>query len=137
MHHDEAPTLYYDGHCGLCSGLVQALLRLDDRAVLRFAPLQSAFAKTRLARHGLDPEALATVVLEAGGRAYVRSDAALRALALLGWPYRAAAALRVLPQGLRDGVYDWVARHRYRVFGQHATCWLPRAGWADRFVGGG
>ena len=132
-----APTIFYDGHCALCSGFVQAILRVDEAGYWRFAPLQSAYAKTRLAPHGIDPARLDTVVALDGGRAYRKSDVALRVARRLGWPYRALAALSIVPRGLRDGVYDGVAAVRYRVFGQHEACWLPRAEWRGRFLAEG
>lgn len=134
---ESAPTIYYDGHCALCSGFVQAILRVDERGYWRFAPLQSAFAKTHLAPYGIDPGALTTVIAEDRGHIYVKSDAALRVASRLGWPWRAAAALRVLPKGLRDGVYDVVARYRYRVFGEREACYLPKTEWRGRFLGEG
>ena len=127
------PTVLYDGHCGLCAGVVQTLLRLDRRGRFRFAPLQSAFAKTRLAAAGLDAAALDTVVLCEGERVYVKSDAALRIARHLGGLWRLAGVGGVLPKGVRDRVYDFIARHRYRVFGRHETCWLPANGGDDRF----
>ena len=133
------PILFFDGHCGLCSGFVQRLLGVDQRGVLRFAPLQSAFAKTRLAGAGMTPEqleALDTVVLlDTAGRLHVKSDAVLEVARLLGGRWRWLCVGRVLPQGVRNWLYDMVARHRYRVFGQHESCWLPRPEWRGRFLG--
>lgn len=129
------PTLYYDGHCALCSGWVKTVLRLDDEAIFQFAPLQSAFAKTRLTALGLDPEVMDSVVLEADGRAFLKSDVAFEVMRMLGWPYRALNVFSVLPKGLRDKVYDLIAANRYRIFGQHDACWMPQAAWKDRFVG--
>ena len=133
-----APTVYFDGHCALCSGFVQALLRRDRRGVLRFAPLQSAYAKTRLAAAGLDADALDSVVfVDAAGGAHVRSEAFFAITRALGAPYRYLGVLRVVPRGLRDAVYDLVARYRYRVVGRHEACWLPRPEWRGRFKGEG
>ena len=133
-----APLVLFDGHCALCSGFVQRLLRLDEHGVLRFAPLQSAFAKTRLEAAGLDAEALDSVVfVDADGRARVKSDAFFAVMRALGGAYRALGVLQVLPKGLRDGVYDLVARYRYRAFGRHESCWLPRPEWRGRFLGEG
>lgn len=132
------PLVLFDGHCALCSGFVQRLLERDHRGVLHFAPLQSAVAKTRLDAAGLDAEALDSVVfVDAGGRAHVKSDAFFAIMRTLGRAYRYLGVLQVLPKGLRDGVYDVVARYRYRVFGRHESCWLPRAEWRGRFLGEG
>ena len=131
------PTVLFDGHCALCSGFVQTLLRIDRAGVLRFAPLQSAFAKTGLAAAGIDAEGLDSVVFLDGERAYVKSEAFFAVMRRLGGAYRLLGVFRVLPKGLRDYVYDQVARHRYRVFGQHESCWLPRPEWRGRFLGEG
>jgi len=128
------PIILYDGHCALCSGVVQAVLRLDDRALFRFAPLQSSFAREALTRLNLDPDMLDSVVVIDELGANLRSAAALRIARLLGWPYRVLGALQVLPQGFLDRLYDWTARNRYRIFGRHKTCWLPQQGWAERFI---
>ena len=130
------PLVLFDGHCALCSGFVQQLLERDRRGVLHFAPLQSAYAKTHLDAAGLDAAALDSVVfVDAGGRAYVKSEAFFAIMRALGGAYRWLGVLRVVPRGLRDLVYDGVARVRYRVFGRHAACWLPRPEWRGRVLG--
>ena len=129
------PTLLYDGNCALCSGAVQALLRIDDRAVFQFAPLQSGFADELLAGSGIDPAKLESLVVVDASGTYTKSDAFFRTMRLIGWPYRAINVFRVLPKGVRDGLYDFVARNRYRVFGKHESCWMPQAAWRGRFVG--
>lgn len=96
------------------------LARADRAGRLRFAPLQGATARRVL------PEPLLTgpgggppptaVLLEARGLA-LRSAAVLRTLAWLPWPWRAGAALWLVPRPLRDAVYDWVAAHRGRFSG--------------------
>lgn len=129
------PTILFDGHCALCSSFVQTLLKLDKRGVLHFAPLQSAFAKTHLANAGLNAEKLDTVVFVDEGKTYVKSEAVFAVMRRLGGAYRVLGVLRVLPKGLRDYLYDRVAQYRYRVFGQHEACWLPRPEWRGRFLG--
>ncbi len=131
-----APLVLFDGHCALCSGFVQTLLEHDKRGVLHFAPLQSAFAKTRLASTSLDTKGLDSVVfIDARNEAHVKSDAFYAIMRSLGAPYKWIGVLQVLPKGLQDFVYDTVARYRYRVFGQHESCWLPKPEWRGRFLG--
>jgi predicted DCC family thiol-disulfide oxidoreductase YuxK len=53
----------------------------------------------------------------------------------LGWPWSLAAGLRILPAPLRDELYSFIARNRLRMFGKRDTCYVPRAGDEDRFLG--
>ena len=63
-----------------------------------------------------------------------RARAALLLIAQLGWPWKAASALRILPDAVLNPVYDAVARHRYRVFGRREQCFLPRPEDRGRFI---
>lgn len=136
----EGPIILYDGVCGLCNRLVQFLLRHDKQGRLRFASLQSDFAAKVLQRHGIDPKDLDTLhVIEnyeqPNERVLQRSDAILRAARELGgfWSASAAAA-KVIPRSLRDVVYRFVARNRYRVFGKYDSCMLPDPNQRSRFL---
>ncbi|MGA8311435.1 MAG: DCC1-like thiol-disulfide oxidoreductase family protein [Terriglobales bacterium] len=131
------PILLYDGVCGLCSRLVQFVLKRDASGHFRFASLQSDFASRILRQQGLDPDDLDTVYLvqEPGQRLTARSDAVISVLRGLGGFWRAAAVLlRALPKSLRDWGYDVVAHNRYRIFGKHDTCLLPEGKYRDRFL---
>ena len=134
------PIILYDGVCGLCNRLVQFLLKHDKQGRLRFASLQSDFAAKVLQRHGIDPKDLDTLhVIEnyelPNERVLQRSDAILRASRELGgfWSVLAAAG-KVVPRALRDPLYRFVARNRYRVFGKYDTCMLPEPNQRSRFL---
>lgn len=131
----QGPIVLFDGHCNLCNGAVDFLIRRDRRGTLRFASLQSDLGRALAARAGLDPDVLSTFVLVDGSRTYVRSTAALRAAAALRMPWPLLGVLRLVPRVLRDAVYDWVARNRIRWFGRKETCRLPSPEEAARFVG--
>lgn len=118
------------------------LLDHDGNRRLLFAPLQGETARTVFARH---PELLETqdglstvvYVRDFGApneRITLRSNAALAILRDIGGGYRLAGLLRVVPRGLRDTVYDWVAAHRYRWFGRLDACRLPETDMSDRFL---
>jgi len=125
--------IYYDGLCGLCDRFVRFVLVRDRRGRYRFAPLQGETARARLPNLP-DSEALTTVILEQEGRFRIRSDAALAILAGLGGAWRAATLLRVIPRPLRDAVYDWIARHRFRWFGRREECRVPGPPERERFL---
>lgn len=127
------PILFYDGECGLCARSVQWCLDHDRRGILRFAPLQG---ETYRALDLPDrPTELSTVVLLDEGRLRVRSEAVLRLWSLCGGPWRVLGACgRVVPRGLRDALYDAVARRRHRLFGAVDRCRLPSAAENGRFL---
>jgi predicted DCC family thiol-disulfide oxidoreductase YuxK len=130
-----APVVLFDGVCNLCNGSVQFIVRHDPAGRFRFASLQSEAGRALLRRHGMDTEELSSVVLVEGGRAYSRSDAALRIAGGLGGAWKAAGALRAVPRPLRDLVYEWVARNRYRWFGKQEACMIPTPELRARFLG--
>lgn len=112
--------LFYDGTCALCHGAVRFVLARDrDGSAFRFAPLDSD-AFRRAAPPALRAELPDSLVVEtADGLLLTRSDAVIRVLGRLGPPWRLLGRLaRMVPRALRDGVYDLVARVRYRVFGR-------------------
>jgi predicted DCC family thiol-disulfide oxidoreductase YuxK len=118
----------YDGVCHLCNGTVRFIVARDPSARVAFAPLQSDLARRLLAEHGLPAPAEgdpASVVLVEDGRAWTRSTAVLRIARHLGALWPALSVFLLVPRVLRDGVYDWVARHRYRWFGRSASCEMP------------
>jgi predicted DCC family thiol-disulfide oxidoreductase YuxK len=113
------PVLLYDGECKLCNRIADGVVRRDPDDRVHLATLQSETGRGLLRRHGLDPDAVDSVVMREGGRPRLKSEAALRLAAHLGFPWSLLRALRVLPRAWRDALYDFVARRRRRWFG---TC---------------
>jgi predicted DCC family thiol-disulfide oxidoreductase YuxK len=128
------PTLLFDGVCNLCSGSVQFILKRDTRGRFRFASLQSEAGRRLMAGHGLDPDALSSVVLIEDGRAYQESTAALRIARHLPGAWKLLRVFTVIPRPLRDAAYRLIARNRYRWFGKTEACWLPTPELRARFL---
>jgi predicted DCC family thiol-disulfide oxidoreductase YuxK len=129
------PIVLFDGVCNLCSGAVQFIIRRDPAGRFRFASLQSPLGEELLARFGIDPGLLDSVILVEGDRWSKESDAALRVARGLGGAWKALAILRVIPRPIRDAVYRLIARNRYRWFGKKESCWLPTPELRGRFLG--
>ena len=127
-------VVVFDGVCVLCSGGVRFLVPRDRAGRFRFAAMQTETGRRLLARHGIDPDDPVSFLLLEGGRAYTDSSAALRILVLLGGWWRLAGVLYVVPRFLRDAVYRFVARRRYRWFGRRETCFMPTAETAHHFL---
>lgn len=130
----ENPVLLFDGVCNLCNASVQWILKLDHKAQFRFAALQSEFGQQILQKYGLKQEHFDTVVLSVGDRIFLRSDAPLEIVRRLGGFWKLFYLFKILPRPLRDALYNFVARNRYRWFGRQEACMLPRPEWKGRFL---
>lgn len=126
--------LLFDGVCNLCNASINFVIDQDEAGYFKFAPLQSEVAATLLSRYHLDSTYLDSVVLIENGRHYQNSEAALRAARRLGPPWAALFVFMVVPGPLRDLVYRWIARNRYRWFGQRDQCRLPTPDLRARFL---
>lgn len=125
--------ILFDGVCVFCSRWVRFVLKLDRQKRFRFLPIQSPGGRDLAARHGIDPEAPETNAVVWSGEILFKSDAALTVLGQLT-ETGPLAALKLLPRGLRDPVYDLIARNRYNVFGRTETCMVPTPEERDRFM---
>jgi len=131
-----AHVLLYDGDCGLCSRLVQFVLRRDRAGRFHFAALQSAVGRELLGRHGVEAIGDTFYVLRGDAPALLdRAQAALFVARELGLPWSLAGIARVLPRRLLDRAYGVVARNRHRL-GPPAACDLPTADQRARFLDG-
>jgi predicted DCC family thiol-disulfide oxidoreductase YuxK len=132
-----APVLLYDGVCGFCNKTVQMVLDNDRRGTMRFAALQSDYARSIVERHA-ELRGIDSVVfvenMDGGERVFVRSDAALKITAYLGGFWKLFLIGRILPRALRDYFYDLFARNRYKLFGKYDTCMLPPPEVRSRFL---
>lgn len=129
------PLVLFDGVCNLCNGSVQFIIHRDKKGIFQFASLQSDVAHRILGEHlQLSSPGLSTVILLLDGKIFTKSEAVLQIARLLGGVWKLWLVLRIVPRPLRDMIYDWVARSRYRLFGKRETCSVPLPEWRDRFL---
>ncbi len=127
------PTIFFDGHCVMCNTFVDLVLRADRRRELHFAPLRGETARRMLPSLPDSPEEWSMLYLDERGL-HDQSDASLEVYRRLGGPWRLLGLLRWIPKRLRDPVYRFIARRRYRWFGQRSTCRMPSPEERDRFL---
>jgi predicted DCC family thiol-disulfide oxidoreductase YuxK len=115
--------IFFDGYCNLCSGMVDFVIQRDPTHKFRFSSLQSNFAKAQLPdRH----KSLDSVILLEDERISTESTAALRILFQLGGFWSIFSMLAsIFPLFIRDRIYRFIARNRYKLFGKKDTCRLP------------
>lgn len=130
----DRPIILFDGVCNLCTGSVRFVIKRDSRKQFRFASLQSPLAEKLLGPEALAGDRLESMILVTGSRVYRKSTAALLTARRLDGLWPLLSILLVIPRPLRDAIYDWIGRRRYRLFGKREVCWEPPGAFADRFV---
>ena len=128
------PVILFDGVCNLCTGSVRFVIGRDARKQFRFASLQSPVAEKLVGAQGRDGDRLESVVLVVGERTYRKSTAALLIARRLDGLWPVLAVFLLVPRPLRDAVYGWIGKRRYRLFGKREVCWKPRPELAERFL---
>ena len=129
------PVLFFDGVCNLCNRSIAFIIRHDKKKTLRFASLQSEAGKAACAQFANKvPDSL---VLFFQGKYYIKSDAALTTARLMGGVIACFFVFIIIPRFIRDSVYDFISRNRYRWFGRTDVCVLDakRDAMKDRIAG--
>lgn len=128
------PIILFDAECILCSANAQFVLTHDRKKRFRLAAMQGEVGSGLYRRFGIDPTNPDSIIVVDGNKMLRDSDAVLAIYAGLGWPWRALAVFRLVPRFIRDPLYLFVARNRYRIFGKRESCWLPSPDYRDRLL---
>ena len=127
------PIIFFDGVCNLCNRSVQFIIKRDPEGKFRYASLQSETGQQILQEFALPQDHFNSFILYENGKILTRSAAALRVFSQVkGWKW--VGVFKIVPRFIRDGVYNLIARNRYRWFGKKDECMLPRPEWKDRFL---
>ena len=117
----EKHIILFDGVCNLCNGAVNFILKRDKRKQFQFVALQSEKGINLISKFKIVPET-DSVILILNNQVYTESDAAIEIAKLLPVPWNWLSAIKIIPKKLRDGIYKWIAKNRYRWFGKRETC---------------
>ncbi len=126
---DPKYIVLFDGVCALCNHSIDFLIKLDKELKLKFAPLQGETAKAVFSRNTIDDDALKSIILvkksDGGEQIFKRSDAVLESLKTIGGFWNIVVIFKLFPRAIRDSIYNFIARNRYKWFGKYDACRLP------------
>ena len=123
--HDKKIILF-DGVCNLCDATVQELIRKDKKDAFRFAALQSETGKEIVKYIGIDTSKIDSIILYEPGKAYhIKAEAAIEIAKSIGGVYSLLGVFSVFPNWMKNSVYDFVARNRYKWYGKKESCMMP------------
>ena len=131
---DKKAVILFDGVCNLCDSTVQFILKRDKKGYFHYASLQSEAGQALLTANGLPTTDFDSFILVENGKVYQKSTGALRVARHLGGAWPLLYAFIIIPPFIRNAVYNWVARNRYRWYGKKEECMLPRPEWRERFL---
>lgn len=117
--------IFYDGHCNLCNGFVNAIIKLDKKSIFLFAPLNGNHAKNLLKKNNIKNTTIDSVVLFNNNSISYKSKAVIEILISLGGIYRFLVITKIIPRAILDWLYNIVAKNRYSWFGKQDRCMVP------------
>lgn len=117
--------ILFDGICNLCNTTVQFIIENDPKNHFMFASLQSNYGQKFLLENNLNTSNFDSIILIDENKMYQKSDAAIRIAKQLKIPYNLISVSRIIPKKIRDYIYTYIAKNRYKWFGKHESCWVP------------
>ena len=126
--------ILFDGACNLCNGAVNFVIKRDKSALIKFAALQSESGQRLLEQYHLSTGIFNSFVLIESGIVYTRSTAALKVCKNLTSLWPLMYGFIIVPKFIRDSIYNWIAKNRFRWFGKRERCMIPAPGIMDRFL---
>ena len=124
----------FDGVCKLCNGWSRFLLTHDKQEIFKLCTVQSKEGQEILAYFSLPTDTFETMLYIENGVAYSKSNAFLKIIGQLSWPYKGLKIIYLMPKIIRDWLYDRIALNRYALFGKYDTCLMPLEIYLSRFI---
>ncbi|WP_269224966.1 thiol-disulfide oxidoreductase DCC family protein [Flavobacterium eburneipallidum] len=118
--------ILFDGICNLCNSAVQFVIQHDSKDIFRFVALQSDLGQEILNHIGINPKNIDSIILyEPGVAYYYKSSAAIEIAKSLGGFWHLGTIFRIIPTGIRNSLYDYIAKNRYKWYGKKESCMIP------------
>lgn len=130
----DQPIVLFDGVCNLCDSAVQFIIKHDKKNIFMFTSLQSNAGQKLLAQYNFPLDELNSFILIENGKAYTRSTGALKVVKKLQGLWPLLYGFMIIPKFIRDGVYNWVGRNRYKWYGKKDACMIPTPELKARFL---
>jgi len=125
--------ILFDGVCNLCNGFVQRIIVADKNDYFRFASLQSEAGQDLLKSYPNLKDLKSIVFLE-DGDVFTKSAAALKIASNLNGSWKLLQFGYIIPELVRNAIYDLIAKHRYKWFGEKEQCMVPTPELKSKFL---
>jgi len=127
--------ILFDGVCNLCNSSIQYVIRHDQDDRFMFAPLQSDVGKQIIEKFNVDPSKTDSILLYSKENGLsIKSSAALRIAKHLGFPRNLMTIFFIVPTFIRNWVYNYIAKNRYKWYGKKEECMIPTPELKSKFL---
>jgi predicted DCC family thiol-disulfide oxidoreductase YuxK len=127
--------ILFDGVCNLCNTSVQYVIKHDKNNVFMFTALQSDIGQQLIEDYKIDTGKVDSILLYTPEKGVdYKSTAALKIAAQLGFPQNLMTVFFVIPPFIRNWVYDYIAKNRYKWYGKKESCWIPTPELKSKFL---
>lgn len=132
---DDKQLILFDGVCNLCNATVNYVIKHDKKDVFRFTALQSEIGHQIVKENNIDTSKTDSILLysEKNGICY-KSTAALTIAKQLGFPRNILVVFVIVPPFIRNWVYDYIAKNRYKWYGKRESCRVPSPELQKKFL---
>jgi predicted DCC family thiol-disulfide oxidoreductase YuxK len=128
------PIILFDGVCNFCNSAVNFVIKRNAKANIFFAPMQSEAGQKLLQEYNLPVNDMQSFIFIENGTVYNRSTAALKVCSHLRGLWPLCFGFIIVPKFIRDGIYNWIAKNRYKWFGKKESCMIPTPEVKARFL---
>jgi predicted DCC family thiol-disulfide oxidoreductase YuxK len=128
------PIIFFDSVCNLCNTTVQFIIKHDKNNHFYFAPLQGKTARELIGKYKKDSLLPDSIALVTKGRTYWKSTAVLKIASKLSFPRNLATVFLIVPAFIRNWIYDFIAKNRYKWYGKKDSCMLPTPKLKEKFL---
>ena len=127
--------ILFDGVCNLCNSSVQFVMKHDKDNRFIFTSLQGKTAENIIENFNIDTTKIDSILLfTPEEELFHKSTAALKIAHRLKFPINLMSVFFILPKFLRDIVYDFIAKNRYKWFGKRESCYMPTPELTSKFL---
>ncbi len=132
---NDKKIILFDGVCNLCNSSIKFVIKRDAQDIFRYAALQSEVGQKLISERGIDTSKVDSIILiDPGVAYYTKSDAALEIGGHLKGYRTISRVLKLIPSSLRNIVYDFIAKNRYKWYGKKEHCMVPTPELLSKFL---
>jgi predicted DCC family thiol-disulfide oxidoreductase YuxK len=126
--------ILYDGVCNYCNDKVNFIIKNDTNDSFRFVALKSETGQKIVTYLGIDKTIDSIILYEPGYAYFIKSEAVFRVIKHLSSSVKLMLLFNFIPTSVKNLLYDYIAKNRYKWFGKNKQCVLPSEDIIGKFI---